>query len=69
MTKTEPVSYTHLLKDDFTNASIKLQQQKKEYKEFSSAMDIRQKKERQQVVEYGKSIAQKSVWASKKVGD
>lgn len=66
-TKREIIGYNAAgLKDDFTNASIKLQQQKKEYKEFSSAMDIRQKKERQQVVEYGKSIAQKSVWASKK---
>lgn len=53
-------------KEAFTNASIKLQQQKKAYKEFSNAAGIRQKKERTQVLEFGKSISQKSVWASKK---
>lgn len=53
-------------KEAFTNASIKLQQQKKAYKEFSNAAGIRQKKERTQVLEFGKSISQKSVWTSKK---
>ena len=53
-------------KEAFTNASIKLQQQKKAYKEFSNAAGIRQKKERTQVLEFGKSISQMSVWASKK---
>lgn len=53
-------------KEAFTTASIKLQQQKKAYKEFSNVAGIRQKKERHQVYQYGKSISQKSVWASKK---
>lgn len=54
------------LEEDFTNASIKLQMQKSEYNKFSNAMGIRQKKERQQVNEYGRSIAQKSAWVNKK---
>lgn len=50
----------------FTQASIKLQQQKKEYNYFSKAAGIRKKKERQQVIGYDKSKAQKAVWAKKK---
>lgn len=53
-------------KEAFTTASIKLQQLKKQYAEFSKVAGIRQKKERYQVLEFGKSISQKSVWASKK---
>lgn len=53
-------------KEAFTTASIKLQQLKKQYAEFSKVAGIRQKKERYQVLEFGKSISQKSVWAVKK---
>lgn len=53
-------------KEAFTSASIKLNQYKRAYKEFSNAAGIRQKKERHQVIEYGKSVSQKSVWANKK---
>ena len=66
-TKREIIGYNAARdKEAFTNASIKLQQQKKAYKEFSNAAGIRQKKERTQVLEFGKSISQKSVWTSKK---
>lgn len=53
-------------REAFTNASIKLQQQKKAYKAFSKAAGIRIKPERHQVYKYGKSISQKSVWSIKK---
>ncbi len=66
-TKREIIGYNAIGdKEAFTTASIKLQQQKKAYKEFSNVAGIRQKKERHQVYQYGKSISQKSVWASKK---
>lgn len=54
------------LDDDFTNASILLQQQKKEYREFSKAAKLKTRNERTQVYGYDKSISQKSVWAVKK---
>ena len=56
-------------KEAFTEASIKLQMKKKEYDKFSSAMNIRAKKERQTVNEFNRSISQKSVWSTKKVSE
>ena len=54
------------LEEEFTNASIKLQQQKKEYEAFSKAADIEKQNERIQVMGYGKSISQKGVSRNKK---
>lgn len=66
-TKREIIGYNAANdKEAFTNASIKLQQQKKAYKNFSNAAGIRVKNERHQVYQYGKSISQKSVWSNKK---
>lgn len=66
-TKRELIGYDAVGdKEAFTQASIKLQQQKKEYNDFSKAAGIRKKKERQQVLGYNKSKAQKAVWANKK---
>lgn len=66
-TKRELIGYNAAgLDEDFTNASIKLQQQKKEYDAFSKAADIDKQNERIQVMGYGKSISQKSVWRNKK---
>lgn len=47
-------------KDAFTTASIKLQQQKKFYKEFSKKAQLPLQNERNQVLGFGKSISQKS---------
>ena len=66
-TKREQIGFKAAgLDEDFTNSSIKLQRQKQEYKDFSNAAGLRQKKERAQVLGYNKSISQKSVWANKK---
>ena len=60
-TKRELIGYKASgLEEDFKNSSIKLQQQKKEYNNFSNAMGIRPKKERQQVNGFGRSEAQKA---------
>ncbi|MEG1495522.1 MAG: phage minor capsid protein [Bacilli bacterium] len=66
-TKRELIAYKEAgLDKDFTNASIKLQQQKRKYEDFSKAARIRQKNDRTQVQGFDRSIAQKSVWASKR---
>lgn len=54
------------LEDEFKQASISLQQQKKEYREFSNVAGLRIKNERTQVVGFDKSISQKAVNTSKK---
>lgn len=54
-------------KEAFTTASIKLQRQKQEYREFSKVADLKTKNERVQELGYGKSISQKDVWTNKKV--
>lgn len=53
-------------KDMFLAKSIRLQTQKAEYKSFSNIANLRVKMERTQEVGYGRSIAQKSVVATKK---
>ena len=66
-TKRELIGYNAAeLEEEFTNASIKLQQQKKEYDAFSKAADIDKQNERIQVMGYGKSISQKSTKRNKK---
>lgn len=66
-TKRELIGYDAVGdKEAFTQASIKLQQQKKEYNDFSKAAGIRKKNDRQQVIGFDKSKAQKAVWANKK---
>lgn len=66
-TKTEIIAYNAAgLKNDFINASIRLKQQEKYYKEFSKVAQIPMQKDRLQILGFGKSEAQKSVWANKK---
>lgn len=66
-TKRQLIAYESAgLKDEFTSASIKLQRQKQEYKEFSKVAKLRLQNERHQVLGYNKSISQKAVHASKK---
>lgn len=67
-TKRQLIAYKAAgLDDDFKQASILLQQQKKEYKEFSNAAGLRIKNERNQVVGFNKSNSQKAVSTYKKV--
>lgn len=69
-TKRELILYNELgLKDDFINASIKLQRQKQVYIEFSKSAGLRIKNERHQVLGFDKSVSQKSVWSRKKNDD
>lgn len=66
-TKRQLIAYKAAgLVDEFKQASILLQQQKREYKEFSNVAGIRIKNERTQVIGYDKSISQKAVNARKK---
>lgn len=66
-TKTELIGYNAAgLKTDFINASIRLKMQEKYYKEFSKVAQIPMEKDRLQVINFGRSEAQKSVWANKK---
>ncbi|MCC0752618.1 phage minor capsid protein [Clostridioides sp. ZZV13-5731] len=66
-TKRQLIAYESAgLKDEFTNASIKLQRQKQEYKEFSKVAKLRLQNGRHQVLGYNKSISQKAVHAGKK---
>ncbi|HEL5064424.1 TPA: phage minor capsid protein [Clostridioides difficile] len=66
-TKRQLIAYESAgLKDEFTNASIKLQRQKQEYREFSKIAKLRLQNERHQVFGYNKSVSQKAVHASKK---
>lgn len=66
-TKRELIAYDAIGdKDAFYKASLKLKNQNEAYKEFSKAANIRQKKDRTQVLGYDKSISQKSTWSIKK---
>lgn len=51
---------------DFQAASIRLRQQKDLYKDFTKTGGLREQNVRHQTYDYGKSIAQKGVWAEKK---
>lgn len=53
-------------KESFTAASIKLQQDKQLYKDFSKTAGLRTRLERTGVLDYNKSISQKAVWSAKK---
>ena len=52
--------------DEFKQASIRLQRQKKFYREFSNVAQLQLQNERHQVLNFDKSIAQKAVHAAKK---
>lgn len=69
-TKRQLIAYREAgLDEDFKNASILLQRQKQEYREFSKVSGLREKKERIQVYGYDKRISQKAVWANKKANE
>lgn len=57
------------LKDEFKNASIKLQRQKEYYRNFSRAAKLKTQNERHQVYQFDKSVAQKAVQVAKKRSD
>lgn len=66
-TKRELIAYNASeLKDEFNEASIKLQRQKQYYKEFSKAAGLPLQNERHQVYQFDKSVAQKAVHAAKR---
>lgn len=66
-TKTQLIGYNAAgLDKDFQNASIRLKQQEKYYKEFSNVANIPTEKDRLQLYGFDRSIAQKAVWANKK---
>ncbi|WWU63796.1 phage minor capsid protein [Clostridium baratii] len=66
-TKKELIGYNAAgLNTDFKNASVKLKQQERKYKEFSKVADIPTEKDRLQVLGFNRSVSQKSVWANKK---
>lgn len=66
-TKREIIGYNAIGDQDaFTTASIKLQQQKKVYRNFSKKAGIRVKDERNQVLNYNHSVSSKSAWSVKK---
>ena len=66
-TKRELVGFDAFgMKDDFTAASIRLNNQKREYRKFSKAAGLRPKFERAEEYGFTKSISQKSVWANRK---
>lgn len=66
-TKRELIAYENAgLKDDFTNASIKLRRQRDFYKDFSKNANLREKVDRTGVYGYNRSISSKSVWADRK---
>ncbi|WP_338631518.1 phage minor capsid protein [Clostridium baratii] len=66
-TKKELIGYNAAgLNTDFKNASVKLKQQERKYKEFSKVADIPTEKDRLQVLGFNRNVAQKSVWANKK---
>lgn len=54
------------LTEDFKNESIRLNQMRREYKDFSSASGLRPKPERSQVLGFGRSISQQATNISKK---
>ena len=66
-TKRELIMYQASgLEDEFKQASIRLQRQKKFYREFSNVAQLPLQNERHQVLNFNKSIAQKAVHAAKK---
>lgn len=66
-TKRELIGYDAAgMKAEFTEASLRLGRQKASYEAFSKAAGIRAKKERYQVLEYGKSISQKAVQTARR---
>lgn len=66
-TKSQLIGYKAAgLDEEFTNASIRLKQQEKYYKEFSVAADIPMEKHRLQMHKFDRSLSQKAVWAKKK---
>lgn len=66
-TKRELIGYKETgLEEDFKIASVKLQQQRNEYKQFSKVAELRQKNERSQVVGFNSSISKQATNAAKK---
>lgn len=66
-TKRELISYKEAgLDEDFKIASVKLQQQRKEYKQFSKAAELKQKNYRHQVEGFNSSISKQATNAAKK---
>lgn len=66
-TKRDMIAYQNAgLDRDFQNAAVHLRQQKDLYKDFSRAADLPQQNIRHQTYDYGRSIAQKGVWANRK---
>ena len=66
-TKRELLGYDAAgLKDDFTNASIKLRRQREHYLEFCDAAGIKPQLERVAAHGYNKNISSKSAWAVNK---
>mgnify|MGYP003623394528 CR=1 FL=1 len=55
------------LKDQFTKTSINLKSHEARYKDFSYQTGLKTQNERNQVYSFGRSEAQKAVWANKKV--
>ena len=54
------------LNDEFKIVSAKLQQQRKEYKQFSKAAELKQKDYRHQVEGFNSSISKQATNAAKK---
>lgn len=66
-TKRELIGYKESgLKEEFKQASIMLQRQRQEYKDFSNKANLRTKDERHQVVNFDRSIAQQASSSAKK---
>jgi len=66
-TKRELIGYKEAgLDSDFKISSIKLSQQRREYKEFSEVSGVRQKNDRSQLVGFDRSISQQATNAAKK---
>ena len=53
----------------FTVSSAKLRAQRNEYLQFSNAAGLRAQNDAHQVLEYGRSLSSKSVWANRKLED
>lgn len=66
-TKSDDEKIRNAMQRDFNDASVKLKQQEKQLRDFLHQAGLDRQTEREQVLGFGRSPAQKAVWAKKKV--
>lgn len=65
--KSDDEKIRNAMQNDFNQASLKLKRQEAELKDFTQQTGLYRQREREQVLGFGRSPAQKSVWVQRKI--